>query len=121
MISGVERFSQTALPLIETMMLCLANRSTQRTALFVCLVFALLALPLAGTLHCEAAHAAERAPVPLTEACCVFLCLTVLIGLLTMLHHRLSIQHSLRDLKPVRLTYHSVRWVPPPRPIDLLL
>jgi len=87
----------------------------------MCLVLALLALPLAGTLHCEAAHADDvHASVPLAEACCVFLCLSILIGLLTIPLNGLSVLHGTLDLKPVRLTHHPIRWVPPPRSIGPL-
>jgi hypothetical protein len=98
----------------------LTHGSTQRTVVLVCIALALLVLPLAGTLHCEAAHAAEHARVPLAETCCVFLCLTGLIGVLMIQSKWLSIMHVTFDLKPVRLANHLARWVPPPRSIGLL-
>ena len=118
MIFNIERHSQTAPYLIETM--TLANRSTQRTIVSVCLAFALLALPLAGTVHCESAHAHGHAPTPLAEACCVVLCLSVIVTMLVIQLKWLSIMHVTLVLKPVRLTNLLTRWVPPPRPIALL-
>ena len=118
MIFNMERHSQTAPYLIGTM--TLANRSTQRTIVSACLAFALLVLPLAGTLHCEAAHVDEHAPRPLAEACCVVLCLSVIIGMLVIQLKWLSIMHVTLDLKPVRLANRLTRWVPPPRSIGLL-
>ena len=119
MIFDVERPSQTAPYLVETMTLSVATGSTQRTALLVCLAVALLALPLAGMLHCEGAHGDEPAPTPLAEACCVFLCLSVLISLLVIQPNWPSIIHTMFDRKPVRLANRLTRWVPPPRPIGL--
>lgn len=81
-------------------------------------VLALLALPFAGALHCEVAHAADgHASAPLTEVCCAFLCLTVLVGAVVIWLMGVSIAHAALDLKPVRLARHLARWVPPPRPI----
>ncbi len=117
MISNIERHSQTAPYLIGTM--TLANWSTRCTIVSVCLAFALLALPLAGTLHCEAAHAHEHAPTPLAEACCVVLCLSVIVSMLVIQLKWLSIMHVTLELKPVRLANRLTRWVPPPRPIGL--
>lgn len=106
--------------LVGLMTLSTADRSIQRT-IIVCLAFALLALPLAGTLHCEVLHAEDRhAPAPLAEACCVFLCLTMLVGMVVIQLNWLSIIHVTFDLKPVRLTNRPTRWVPPPRSIGLL-
>ena len=119
MIFSVERHSQTAPHLVGTMTLSLANRSTQCTVL-VCLVFALLALPLAGSLHCAATHTDEPAPTPLAEACCVVLCLSVIVSILLIQLKWLSIMHVTLELKPVRLSNRLTRWVPPPRSIGLL-
>ncbi len=88
--------------------------------MIVCVALALLALPLAGTLHCAAAHTDEHAPARLAEACCVFLCLTMLVGVLVIRLNWLSIMCVTLDLKPVRHANHLTRWVPPPRPIALL-
>lgn len=93
---------------------------TRRAIVSVCLACALLALPLVGTLHCETAHADEHAPVPLAEACCVVLCLSVIVTTLVIPLKWLSILQVTFDLKPVRLTNRLTRWVPPPRPIGLL-
>lgn len=103
------------------MTLSIADGSIRRTIL-VCLACALLALPLAGTLHCAAAHGDVHAPTstPVAEACCVFLCLTVLAGVMAIRLNWLSIMLVALDLKPVRLTNRLTRWVPPPRPIGLL-
>ena len=120
MIFDIECDSQTASYLVSTMTQLLMPGLTRRTILGVCLAFALLALPLAGMLHCEAAHAYEHAPVPLAEACCVFLCLSVLVSLLVIQPNWSSIMYTTFDLKPVRLSNRLTRWVPPPRPIGLL-
>jgi hypothetical protein len=86
-----------------------------------CVVIALLALPFIGMLHCEVEQAVDgHASVPLAEACCVFLCLTVLVGALVIQPGWMSITHVTCNLKPVRLTNHLTRWVPPPRPIGPL-
>ncbi|MBI5563787.1 MAG: hypothetical protein HY870_02755 [Chloroflexi bacterium] len=120
MIFIVERHSQTASYLVSTMTQLLMPGLTRRTIVSVCLAFALLALPLAGTLHCETGHADEHAPVPLAEACCVVLCLAVIVSLLVIQSKWLSIMHGALELKPVRLSNRLTRWVPPPRPIALL-
>ncbi len=86
----------------------------------MCIVLALLALPLAGTLHCEAAHADEHASAPLAEACCVFLCLTALVAALAIHLAWMPINFVTVDFKPVRLVSHLTRWVPPPRSIKPL-
>jgi hypothetical protein len=83
-----------------------------------CVILALLALPVSGLLHCEVAHAGDgHAPAPLAEACCVFLCLTVLVSALAIHLRWMPITHVTFNLKPVRLVSHLIRWVPPPRPI----
>jgi hypothetical protein len=120
MISHMEHDSQTASYLIGTMTQLLMPGLTRRTIVSVCLAFALLALPLAGTLHCETAHADEHAPTPLAEACCAILCLSMFIGVLVIHLTWLSIMHVTLDLKPVRLANRLTRWVPPPRSIGLL-
>ena len=59
--------------------------STQRAIVIGCVVIALLALPFIGMAHCEVAHAVDgHAPAPLAEACCVFVCLTMLISALAL-------------------------------------
>ena len=120
MISHMEHASQTASYLVSTMTQLLMPGLTRRTIVSVCLAFALLALPLAGTLHCEAAHADEHAPTPLAEACCVVLCLSVIVSMLVIQLKWLSIMHVTLELKPVRLSNRLTRWVPPPRSIGLL-
>lgn len=102
------------------MTLLAANRPTQRTMVVACVVLALLVLPCLGTLHCQVmrndhGHASTS---PL-EACCVFLCFTALVGMLVLAVKWLTLVHSALNLKPVRLTDHLTRWVPPPRLIDL--
>jgi hypothetical protein len=85
------------------------------------MVIALLALPLGGIVHCEVAHAADdHAPAPPAEACCVFLCLTMLIGALAVHLRGISISTVTLQLKPVCLVGHPTHWVPPPRPTALL-
>jgi hypothetical protein len=103
------------------MTLLAADRSTQRTIVVACVILALLALPLMGAQHCQAMHDnhGHSAP-PLVEACCVFLCFTAFVGLGIILMRWLTISHTTRYLKPVRLTDHLTRWVPPPRPIGSL-
>lgn len=120
-IENVEHDSQAAPRSVGTMTLSLANRSTQHTIMIVCVALALLALPLAGTLHCEVAHAAnDHAPTPLAESCCMFLCLTGLVGAVVIWQVWVSTTHAALEMTPVRLVSHLARWVPPPRPIDLL-
>jgi hypothetical protein len=83
-----------------------------------CVLIALLALPLIGMLHCEVAHAVDdHTSAPLVETCCIFLCLTVLVGALAIQPGWMSITYVTYNLKPVHLTTHLTRWVPPPRPI----
>lgn len=102
------------------MTLSIATRSIQRL-IIICVVSALLALPLAGTLHCKVRHVEDgHAPAPLAEGCCVFLCLTILAGVAVMQLNWLSIMHVTLDLTPVRLMNRLTRWVPPPRPIGFL-
>src|SRR5512143_2731502 len=103
------------------MILSLTNRSTQRIIVIGCVSIALLVLPFIGMLHCEVAQAVDgHTSVPLAEACCVFLCLTVLVGVLVIPPEWTSMAHIMLNLKPVRLTNHLTRWVPPPRPIGSL-
>ncbi|NTU64913.1 MAG: hypothetical protein HGB05_16310 [Chloroflexi bacterium] len=95
--------------------------STKRAIVIGCVVIALLALPFIGMAHCEVAHAVDgHAPAPLAEACCVFVCLTMLISALALHRGWMSIAHVMFDLTPVRLVRPLTRWVPPPRPIALL-
>ena len=95
--------------------------SIQRTIAIGCAVIALLALPFIGMVHCEVAHAVDgHAPAPLAEACCAFLCLTVLVSALTLHRRWMSITHVMFDLTPVRLVSPLTRWVPPPRSIAFL-
>lgn len=97
------------------------DRSAQRTIVAACVILALLALPLSGIWHCEIAHAADgHTPARLAEACCGFLCLTMLVGALAVHLRGISISHVTLNLKPVCLVSHLTRWVPPPRPIVLL-
>lgn len=104
-----------------TMTLSFSRRSTQRAIVIGCVVIALLALPFSGVLHCEVAHAVDgNAPAPLAEACCVLLCLTMLISALAVYLRWISISYVTLNLKPVCLVSHFTRWVPPPRPIALL-
>ena len=104
------------------MSLSFTNRSTQRAMAIGCVVIALLALPFIGVLHCEVAHAGDGvASTPLAEACCVFLCLTVLVGALVIQPGWMSITCVTCNFKPVRLTTQSTRWVSPPRPISSLV
>lgn len=98
----------------------LTLNSIQRPAIMICIVLALLVLPSAGLLHCAVGHDADHPPAPPAGACCVFLCLTILLGLLTIPLKGLSPVQGALDLKPVRLANHLARWVPPPRPIGLL-
>lgn len=98
----------------------LTLKANQRTAIMLCIVLALLALPLAGALHCTGAHGDEHARVPSAEACCAVLCLSVIAVLFVIQLKWASIRQGSLDLKPVRLTYCPQRWVPPPRPIGLL-
>ena len=89
--------------------------------MMACVVFALLALPFVGTLHCQVMHIDHGdASTPMAEACCVFLCFTALIGMIIIPVHWLTITRTAPHLKPVRLTNHLTRWVPPPRPIGSL-
>ena len=86
-----------------------------------CVVIVLLALPFSGMLHCEVAHAVDdHTLAPLAEPCCVFLCLTLLVGALAVHLGWISISHITLHLKPVCLASHLARWVPPPRPSALL-
>jgi hypothetical protein len=97
------------------------KRSTQRTIAIGCIVIALLALPFIDMMHCEVEHAVDdHASTPLAEACCVFLCLTVLVSALALHRSWMSITHVMLALTPVRLVSPLARWVPPPRPIAFL-
>ena len=98
----------------------LTLKSIQRITITLCIVLTLLALPLAGAVHCADAHGDEHARVPAAEACCVVWCLSVIAGLFVIQLKWASIIQGALDLKPVRLSYCPQRWVPPPRPIDLL-
>jgi hypothetical protein len=121
MIYRVERDSQAALRPAENMMIFAADRSIQRTIVVACMIFAMLALPFIGVLHCQVMHDDHGpASAPLAEACCVSLCFTALIGMVVIPVQWLTIAHATLHLKPVRLTDHLTRWVPPPRLIDLL-
>jgi hypothetical protein len=121
MIYRVERDSQAALRLVEPMTIFAADRSTQRTIVVACIIFAMLALPVAGALHCQVMHDAHgHASMPLAGACCVFLCFTAFIGMVIIPLSWLTIAHAALNLKPVRLASHLIRWVPPPRPISSL-
>ncbi len=103
------------------MTLFAADRSTQNTIVVACVVLALLALPVAGALHCQVVHDDHgQASTPLAEACCVFLCFTALVGMVIIPLSWLTIAHAALNLKPVRLASHLIRWVPPPRPISSL-
>jgi hypothetical protein len=96
--------------------------STQRAIVIGYIVIALLALPFIGMAHCEVAYAVDgHAPAPLAEACCVFVCLTMLISALALHRGWMLIAHVMFDLTPVRLVSPLIRWVPPPRPISFLL
>jgi len=100
------------------MPLALTNHSMQRTLVIGCVFIALLALPFSGILHCAGASAADdHADAPRAEACCVFLCLTILIGALVIPPKWLPMTHVTLNLKPVRLMNYLTRWVPPPRSI----
>jgi hypothetical protein len=101
------------------MILTFAPNSTQRAIALGCVVIALLALPFIGLAHCEAEHAVDG-HAPLAEACCVFLCLTMLVSALALHHNWLSIAHVMFEVTPIRLVGPLTRWVPPPRPIVLL-
>ena len=95
--------------------------STQRAIVIGCAVIALLALPFIGMVHCEVAHAVDgHAPAPLAEACCVFVCLTMLISAPALHRGWMLIAHVMFDLTPVRLVSPLTQWVPPPRSIALL-
>lgn len=121
MIYHVERDSQAAPHLIGTMTLSAADRSTQNTIVVACVVVALLALPFMGALHCQVAHDDHgQASTPLTEACCVFLCFTALVGMIIISAKWPTLAHAALNLKPVRLTNRLTRWVPPPRSIGFL-
>jgi hypothetical protein len=103
------------------MTLSFANRSNQHALVIGCVVIALLALPFSSVLHCEVAQAADGdASATLAEACCVFLCLTILVGILMIQPGWMAMTRVTRNLKPVCLTIHLTRWVPPPRPIGSL-
>jgi hypothetical protein len=116
----MERDSQTASYLVSTMTQLLMLGSIQRTVVLMCIALALLALPLAGTLHCEVAHNDQPASTPLADACCVFLCMSVLVSALVIQLTWVSITYTTFELKPVRLANRLTRWVPPPRPSGLL-
>ena len=90
------------------MTLSFAPYSTQRAIAIGCVVIALLVLPFIGMVHCEVAHADDgHAPAPLAEACCVFLCLTMLISALALQRGWMSIAHVTFDVTPVRLVSPS--------------
>jgi hypothetical protein len=104
------------------MTLFAADRSTQRTLVIAWIVLALLVLPFLGTLHCQAMHDADghAATSTAAEACCVFFCFTALISMTFIPLNWLTMGRAASTLRPVRLTNHLTRWVPPPRPIDPL-
>ena len=103
------------------MTLFAADRSTQRTIVVACVVLAVLALPFMGMLHCQVMRDDHgHASTSPSEACCVFLCFTALIGMTLILLSWLTIARAAPYLQPVRLTNHLTRWVPPPRPIGSL-
>jgi hypothetical protein len=74
-----------------------------------------------SVLHCQVRHDDHgHASPPLAEACCAFLCFTALIGMIIIPVRGLTIARAALNLKPVRLTNHLTRWVPPPRSIGFL-
>ncbi len=98
-----------------------ADRSTRHTIVTACVVLALLALPFMGVLHCQIMHDDQgHTSTPLAEACCVLLCFTALVGVTILPLRWLTVARAALHLKPVRLTSHLIRWVPPPRPVALL-
>jgi hypothetical protein len=119
MIWNAEQASQTAPHLVETMTRLATDRSLQRTLVIACIGLAVFVLPLLGTQHCQVMHDdhSHSAP-PQVEACCVFLCFTVLVGLVVMPMRGLTLARAALHLQPVRLTDHLSRWVPPPRAIS---
>ena len=116
-ISSVAHASQAIPPLSESITLFATDRSLQRTLLIACIGLAVFMLPLLGTQHCQVMHDDHsHSASPQVEACCVFLCFTVLVGLVVMPVRGLTLARTTLHLQPVRLTDHLRRWVPPPRP-----